>query len=168
MSIIIDNLLENELQNAQQPLRREYFIRHEKINGVDKIVLEVESFAHVSADDYLRNKFIQDSDNLRVYYFDAQTKLLQNLEIYVHTENQDVLIFEITDIELNTQIDPTLFEPHRRDAHQPRNTHGLFVHQALLHQMVRTHHIAVVARVDNDGVVRQAKLPERIENCADT
>jgi len=106
----IDELLENELQNAQKPSRREYFIRHEKVNGVDKIVLEVESFAHVSADDYLRNKFINDSDNLRVYYFGAQTKLLQSLEIYVHTEDEDVLIFEITDIELNTELDPALFE----------------------------------------------------------
>lgn len=106
----IDGLLENELQNAQQPSRREYYIRYEEIDGVDMIVLEVESFTHVPADDYLRNKFIQDSDNLRIYYFDAQTKLLQNLEIYVHTEDQDVLIFEITDIEINTEIDPALFE----------------------------------------------------------
>jgi outer membrane lipoprotein-sorting protein len=106
----IDKLLENELQNAQQPSRREYLVRYEKINDVNKIVLEVESFANVPADDYLRNKFISDSDNLRVYYFDAQTKLLQNLEIYVHVEDEDVLVFEITNIELNTEIDPGLFK----------------------------------------------------------
>ena len=85
-------------------------VRYEKINGVDKIVLEVESFANVPVDDYLRNKFISDSDNLRIYYFDAQTKLLQSLEIYVHVEDEDVLVFEITDIELNTEIDPGLFK----------------------------------------------------------
>ena len=105
----VDKLLENELQNAKQASRKEYFVHYEKINGVEKIVLEVESLANVSAGDYLRNKFISDSDNLRIYYFDAQTKLLESLEIYVHVEDEDVLVFEITDIELNTEIDPTLF-----------------------------------------------------------
>ncbi len=106
----IDKLLEYELQNARQFSDKEYYIRRELVNGKDMTILEVESFTDVAEDDYLRNKFIQDSDNLRVYYFDAETKLLENLEIYVHLEDKDVMIFEITNIEFNTEIDPKLFE----------------------------------------------------------
>jgi hypothetical protein len=44
-----------------------------------------------------------------VYRFDAQTKLLEGLQVYVHTPDEDVLIFEVTDIEYNIEIDDSIF-----------------------------------------------------------
>jgi len=44
-----------------------------------------------------------------VYHFDSETKLLKGFEVYVHTDKEDVLVFEVTDIEYNPQIDNGLF-----------------------------------------------------------
>ena len=57
----------------------------------------------------MKNKSIDASDNLRIYTFDAESKLLETLEVYVHTDEEDVLVFQITGIEYNLEIDPTLF-----------------------------------------------------------
>ena len=59
--------------------------------------------------DYLRNKYIENSDHLKIYRFDAQTKLLEDLEIYVHDKGQDVLVFQLVQAEYNTDLDPGLF-----------------------------------------------------------
>ena len=105
----VDDLLNSELQNAKNNPDSEVFLRHENIEGQDKIILEVEVAANVPEGDYLRNRFITGSDHLKVYQFDAKTKLLEGLQVYVHTEDKDVLIFEITDIEYNTEIDDSVF-----------------------------------------------------------
>lgn len=101
----VGELLDNELQMAKAG-GREMCVLNEEIYGREKIVLEVEAKAKVAGDDYLRNKFIFDSDRLMVYRFDAETKLLEDLKIYV----QDVLIFEVTDIEYNEGFGEDVFE----------------------------------------------------------
>ena len=105
----VHDLLDNELQRAKQNPDHELRLWHEEIEGEDKIVLEVDVAANVPEDDYLRNKFITDSDHLKVYQFDAKTKLLESLQVYVHDEDKDVLIFEVTDIEYNIEIDESVF-----------------------------------------------------------
>ena len=105
----VNDLLDSELQNAKNNPDREVSLCHENIDGQDKIILEVEVTADVPEGDYLRNKFITASDHLKVYRFDAKTKLLEGLQVYVHAEDKDVLIFEITDIEYNTEIDNGVF-----------------------------------------------------------
>ncbi len=105
----VRELLDNELQNAKNHPDREVCLRHEEIEGRDKIILEVDITTYLDEDDYLRNTFISDSDHLKVYQFDAETKLLEGLQVYVHTADQDVLIFEVTDIEYNTEIDDDVF-----------------------------------------------------------
>jgi len=105
----VHDLLDNELQRAKNNPDREVYLWHKKIEGQDKIILEVEAAAGVPEGDYLRNKFITDSDHLKVYQFDAETKLLEGLRVYVHAEDKDVLIFEITDIEYNTEFDDSVF-----------------------------------------------------------
>ena len=80
-----------------------------QFEGQDKVILEVDVAAGVPEGDYLRNKFVTDSDHLKVYRFDAETKLLEGFQVYVHTENEDVLIFEVTEIEYNMEIDDGIF-----------------------------------------------------------
>jgi hypothetical protein len=106
----VHDLLDDELQKAKNNPDRAITMWQEEVEGKDKIVLEVEIATDVPEDDYLRNKFIQDSDHVKVYRFDAQTELLEGLQVYVHTENEDVLIFEVTDIEYNVEIDDSIFE----------------------------------------------------------
>ncbi|MHC4124021.1 MAG: zf-HC2 domain-containing protein [Planctomycetota bacterium] len=105
----VHELLDNELQKAKNNPDREVYLWHKEVEGQDKIILEVEVAANVPEDDYLRNRFITGSDHLKVYRFDAKTKLLEGLQVYVHSEDKDVLIFEITDIEYNTEIDNSVF-----------------------------------------------------------
>jgi len=105
----VHDLLDNELQRAKNNPDREVCLWHEEIEGQDKIILEVEVAADVPEGDYLRNSFITGSDHLKVYQFDAKTKLLKGLQVYVHAEDKDVLIFEITDIEYDTEFDNSIF-----------------------------------------------------------
>ncbi|MHC4426330.1 MAG: hypothetical protein ACYSYV_09555, partial [Planctomycetota bacterium] len=80
------------------------------LDGRDKLLVSVEALARGDfTNDWLKNKSIDASDNLRIYTFDAETKLLETLEVYVHTDQEDVLVLQITDIEYNLEIDPALF-----------------------------------------------------------
>jgi hypothetical protein len=106
----VEELLDNELQQAKNNTDREVSFWHEKVEGKDKIILKVDVIANVDKDDYLRNKFILDSDHLKVYRFDAETKLLEGLQMYVHSNNEEVLIFEVTDIEYNIDMADSVFE----------------------------------------------------------
>jgi hypothetical protein len=105
----VQGLLDDELQKAKNIPDRAISLWREKVEERDKIVLEVDITTDVPEDDYLRNKFIQDSDHVKVYRFDAQTELLEGLQVYVHTAGEDVLIFEVTDIEYNIEIDDSVF-----------------------------------------------------------
>jgi outer membrane lipoprotein-sorting protein len=105
----VQDLLDNELQNSKSQSDHQANLSHQEIDGRDKIILEVDVAADVPEGDYLRNQFIAASDHLKVYRFDAETKLLESFQVYVHTEKQDVLIFEITDIEYNKEIADSVF-----------------------------------------------------------
>jgi outer membrane lipoprotein-sorting protein len=106
----VQGLLDSELHNAKNNSNNEAALHHETINGKDKIILEVESTTDVPENDYMRNKFIFDSDHLKVYQFDSETKLLESFQIYVHTGSNDILIFEITNIEYNQPISDSVFK----------------------------------------------------------
>jgi hypothetical protein len=105
----VAGLLDNELQKAKDIPDRAISLWREKDDGRDKIVLNVDITTDTPEDDYIRNQFIQDSDYLKVYRFDAQTGLLEDLQVYVHTPDEDVLIFEVTEIEYNVEIDDSVF-----------------------------------------------------------
>jgi len=105
----VRGLLDNELQKAKKYSDREICLRHQEVEGRDKVLLEVDITTDLSEDDYLRNKFIQESDHVKVYRFDAKTKFLEGLQVYVHNRDEDVLIFEVTDIEYDIEIDDSVF-----------------------------------------------------------
>lgn len=106
----VDKLLDSEIKRAQNQ-SSELLLTHETgPDGKAKLVVTVEATAQGDfTHDWLKNKSIPASDNLRIYTFDAKTKLLESLEVYVHTEDEDVLVLEITDIEYNVEIAPALF-----------------------------------------------------------
>ena len=106
----VNKLLENELSKASQNENAELFMTAEKeIDGSDVLIVDVTVPAKVDKDDYLRNKFVSDSDHRRVYCFDAETNLLKSFEIYVITDNGEVKIFETTNIEYNPPINDSIF-----------------------------------------------------------
>jgi hypothetical protein len=106
----VDKVLDSEIKLAQEQ-GSELLLTHEKgLDGKDKLLVSVEAFAQGDfTNDWLKNKSIDASDNLRIYTFDSESKLLETLEVYVHTDEEDVLVFQITDIEYDLEIDPTLF-----------------------------------------------------------
>lgn len=102
--VAVNELLENELKMAENDSKHEISVYHEEINGQDKLVLQRNSQASVLKRDYLRNKFIQNSERTFYYYFDPETKLLEGMRLFVNTGERNILIFEITDIFYDPQI----------------------------------------------------------------
>jgi len=106
----VDKVLDGEIRLAQKQ-GSELLLTHEKgFDGKGKLIVTIEALAQGDfTNDWLKNKSISSSDNLRIYTFDAETKLLKSLEVYVHTEKEDVLVLQITDIEYNLDLAPELF-----------------------------------------------------------
>ncbi len=106
----VDKVLDSELRKAQSK-GSELLLTHEQAaDGNDKLVVTVDASAQGDfTNDWCKNTTIIESDNQRVYTFDAQTKFLESLKVYVHAKDNDVLVFEITDIKYNIDINPTLF-----------------------------------------------------------
>ncbi len=79
--------------------------------GRSKTVLTIEAKAQgdYSESDYLRNLLVAESDNTRVYTFDAATRRLEGMQVYVNTDSGQVLVFEATAIEYDMPVDPSLF-----------------------------------------------------------
>jgi outer membrane lipoprotein-sorting protein len=106
----VDGLLDSAIQEAKNRSDTELHLRQIVSSSGPESVLEIESKTTGDyTNDYLKNKFISDSDNKKVYYVDAETKLLKGFEVFVHTDKGDVLIFEVNEIEYNPQIDDGLF-----------------------------------------------------------
>ena len=105
----VEDLLKNELELAQNSEKHDLLVYHDEVQGDKKLVVQRFSQADVSKGDHLRNNFIQDSDRTYFYYFDPATKLLEGLQILVHADEEDILVFEITDIAYNVEIGDTLF-----------------------------------------------------------
>jgi hypothetical protein len=61
------------------------------------------------SNDWLRNKTVVESDHTRIFRFDALTKRLTAMQVFVNTGDRDVLVFEVTGIEYNATLDPALF-----------------------------------------------------------
>ena len=104
----VQDLLDSELQIAKNDIHRQ--VSRQEIEGKDKLILKVDVKTNTAKDDYLRNAFISESDHLKVYQFDTRTKLLEGFQMYVHSDGNDVLIFEVTDIEYNKEIDDSVFK----------------------------------------------------------
>jgi outer membrane lipoprotein-sorting protein len=106
----VDKVLDSEIKLAQEQGSELLLTHQHGPDGKDKLLVSIEALAQGNfTNDWLKNKSISASDNLRIYTFDAETKLLETLEVYVHTTGEDVMVLQITDIEYNLDIDPELF-----------------------------------------------------------
>lgn len=106
----VNKVMAREAQRASQQPAQFTSTRQRGEDGREKIVIAVEATSKVPPADYLRNKYIEDSDHLTVYQFDAETKLLENLDIYVHDNGQDIPVLRLVQAEYNIDVDPALFQ----------------------------------------------------------
>ncbi len=106
-----ESLLDHELKLAQQQGSDVRMDHHNAADGSEKIIVTVGASAQgdFSQNASAKNSSITESDNVRVYIFDAQTRLLENLEVYVLTEDGETLVFETVEIRYNAVVDPVLF-----------------------------------------------------------
>lgn len=105
----VDQVLDSQLRLAQAN-GWELGLKHHVLDGAPKLVVSVEAKAQGDfTNDYLKNKSISAADNRRVYCFDEATKRLEDLKVWVHTEQGDVLVLEITDVAYNCDVKSDLF-----------------------------------------------------------
>lgn len=106
----VDQVLDTERRLAEE---QGSVVTLEHATGADggpELLVYVEAAAQGDyTNDWCRNTSISDSDNLRIYRLDADTLWLKGLQIYVHTDDGDVLVFETTSVEYNIALDDSLF-----------------------------------------------------------
>ncbi len=106
----VDKLIDRALKITTKRDDAQMCMRHEVLKDGTELVLEIEMAAQGDyTNDYLKNTSVFESDHKRIYRFDSETKLLKGFEVFVHTDKEDVLVFEVNDIEYNPQIDDALF-----------------------------------------------------------
>lgn len=107
----VDRLLDAEIRRAQE-LGWDLLLTHEEgADGRPMLVITVEARAQGDfSNDWLRNKSISASDHRRIYTFDAETKRLEDVEVWVHQDDEDVLVLAVDELVYNDQFEPALFE----------------------------------------------------------
>lgn len=106
----VDHVLDSQLRVARANGWELQLTRENGPDGAPKLLVTVEAPAQGDfTNDYLKNKSISAADNRRVYRFDAATKRLEDLKVWVHAEQGDVLVLEVTDVAYNCDLRPDLF-----------------------------------------------------------
>jgi hypothetical protein len=80
-------------------------------DGSVKVVVSIEAQSNLPDGDYLKNKFFGTADTRRVYVFDKQSNRLETAKVFLLSKDEPELIFEVTRIDYNPQIDPAVFHP---------------------------------------------------------
>jgi hypothetical protein len=108
----VHQALDAQLRCAQEKGWEFRLAREQEPDGAPKLVVTIEAQAQSdfsNTNDYLRNTSIGESDHRRVYRFDARTKLLEDLEVWVHDEGKDVLVLEVAEIVYDPDLESSLF-----------------------------------------------------------
>ncbi|UCC31321.1 MAG: zf-HC2 domain-containing protein [Phycisphaerales bacterium] len=106
----VDRVLDSELRLAAKNGWDLQLTHEEGSDGAYQLAVTIEADAQGDfTNDWLKNKSIPDSDHRRVFRFDAEHKRLEDLEVWVHGEDEDVLVLDIEEIIYNPDIDPGLF-----------------------------------------------------------
>jgi hypothetical protein len=104
----VQDMVTHELRAAQARKWELKVVQQTTASG-DNLLVTVEAKSGLPADDYLKNKFFEDSDMRRVYRFDAKTKRLEGFDAYLHRSGGDVLILAVERIEYDKPFDPAVF-----------------------------------------------------------
>jgi hypothetical protein len=105
----VDRVLDSELSMTGRIECSELCMERDAEGG-GKLIVTIEAKAQGDfTNDWLKNKSISESDHRRIYTFDAATKRLEDLEVWVHGPDGDVLVAETEQIVYDPPIDPDLF-----------------------------------------------------------
>jgi hypothetical protein len=84
-------------------------VKHETVASGETLVVTVEAKSGLPEDDYLKNKFFDNTDMRRVYRFDAKTNRLHGFDAWLCRPEGDLLILTVERIEYDKTIDPAVF-----------------------------------------------------------
>jgi RNA polymerase sigma factor (sigma-70 family) len=105
----VSNSVTTDIRNARAKGWKADVAEETAKDGHAESVVTIESKAGLPDNNYLKNSSFDTADLRRVYRFDAQTKQLEAVQIYVEAKSGEVLIFESSQIDCNQPIDPALF-----------------------------------------------------------
>jgi hypothetical protein len=105
----LSNTISNELKNAQAKGWQLSVTAETAADGSSKSVVTVMAKSGVPDNDYLKNSFLENADTRRVYRFDDQSELLEAAQIYLERPSGETLIFDLSQIDCNQAIDPSLW-----------------------------------------------------------
>jgi len=101
----LSNTISNELDNARAKGWKLSLTEETRADGKLKSVVTVLAKSGVPDNDYCKNTFMENADTRRVYRFDAQSKLLESVQIYLTRPSGEVQIFDLSQIDYNQPID---------------------------------------------------------------
>lgn len=103
-------LLESELALASQQSSKVDAVSAAGADGREKLTVTIRASAQGDfSHDWLHNTSVTESDNTRVYVFDAATKRLESLKVSVDKGGVSTPVFEITGIEYDLDLPGQLF-----------------------------------------------------------
>jgi len=106
----LSNTISNELRHAQAEGWKLDLAEEAGADGRVKSVVTVHAKCGLPGDDYLRDKFMGDSDTRRVYRFDAQSERLEAVQIYLVKGGAEVQVFDLSQIDYDQPIDPSVWQ----------------------------------------------------------
>jgi hypothetical protein len=106
----VEDLLDQELHRAQRMHWGLNLAQQAGSDGTPKLVVTVEAKAQGDfANDWCKNRSVYESDTRRVYRFDAHTKRLENLQLWVHRGQEDILVLQTDEVVYDPDLAPDLF-----------------------------------------------------------
>jgi len=106
----LSNAISNELNNAQAKGWKMGTTEETAANGRVKFIVTIHAKPGIPENDYVKNAFFENADTRRVYRFDAQTELLEAVQVYLVRPSGEVLIFELTQIDYNPPIESSVWQ----------------------------------------------------------
>jgi outer membrane lipoprotein-sorting protein len=106
----LSNTISNELDNARAKSWKLNLTEETGADGKLKSVITVMAKSGVPDNDYCKNTFMENADTRRVYRFDAQSKLLESVQIYLTRPSGEVQIFDLSQIDYNQPIDSSVWK----------------------------------------------------------
>lgn len=106
----LSTTISNELNNALAKGWKLSVAEETAPNGSVKAVVTIHAKSGLPDNDYVKNKFFEDADTRRVYRFDAQSELLEAVQVYLMRPSGEVLIFDLSQIDYDQPVDPSIWQ----------------------------------------------------------
>ena len=106
----LSNTISNELNRAQAKDWKLETTQETAADGRTKSIVTIHAKSSISENDYGKNSFLDSADTRRVYRFDAQSKLLESVKIYLILPSGEIQIFDLSQIDYNQPIDPSVWK----------------------------------------------------------